>query len=68
MKVNISAFDGWLRTLAFIVSICYAVLVGGYSWLWVIPTAILLLTAIFMWCPLYDMFSINTNTDKGIHL
>ena len=68
MKVKIGAFDGWFRTLLFLVSLCYAVLVGGSAWFWVIPTSILFVTVVLMWCPLYEMFGINTNTDKDIHL
>lgn len=68
MKANVGAIDGWFRILFFIVSLCYAILAGGYAWLWVIPTAILFATAALMWCPLYEMFGINTNTDKEIHL
>jgi Flp pilus assembly protein TadB len=68
MKVNIGAFDGWVRTLLFLVSVCYAILAGGYAWLWVIPTAILFATVVLMWCPLYEVLGINTNTDKEIHL
>ncbi len=68
MKVNVGAFDGWFRILLFIVSICYAILAGGYAWLWVIPTTIFLATSVVMWCPLYAMFGISTNSDKEIHL
>lgn len=65
MKSNVSAFDGWFRSLLFIVSLCYAVMVGGSSWLWVIPTTILFATAVLAWCPLYEMLGINTNKEKG---
>ena len=68
MKVNVGAFDGWFRILLFIVSVCYAILVGGYAWLWVIPTTVFFATSVVMWCPLYAMFGISTNSDKEIHL
>ncbi len=65
MKANVCAFDGWFRTLLFIVLLCYAIWVGGSSWLWVIPAAILFSTAFLMWCSLYEMFGINTNKDRA---
>jgi len=61
MKTNIGAFDGWFRTLLFIVSLCAGVLLGGYAWLWAIPTAILFATAVLTWCPLYEAVGINTS-------
>ncbi len=63
MKANVGAFDGWFRSLLFIVSLCYAVLVGGSSWFLLIPTGILFLTAILAWCPLYEMIGFNSNKD-----
>ena len=65
MNANVGAFDGWFRTLLFVASLCYAILVGGSSWFFVIPTAILFATAFLMWCPLYEMFGINTNKDRA---
>jgi len=63
MTRNVGPFDGWFRSLLFVVSICYAVIVGGSAWLWVIPTAILFTTALLSWCPLYEMIGLNTNSD-----
>jgi uncharacterized membrane protein AbrB (regulator of aidB expression) len=64
MKANVSAFDGWFRILLFIISICYAVMAGGAAWYFVIPTAILFITAVFAWCPLYEVFGISTNKSE----
>lgn len=64
MKANVGDFDGWLRILLFIVAICYAILAGGYAWLWVIPATVLFATAVLMWCPLFEMFGINMNKEK----
>jgi hypothetical protein len=61
MKANVGPFDGWFRSLLFIVSLCYALLVGGAAWFWVIPTAILFATAILAWCPLYEMIGFSSN-------
>jgi hypothetical protein len=65
MKRNVSAFDGWFRTLLFILSLCYAILVGGSSWYVMIPTALLFITAVLAWSPLYEMFGINTNKSEN---
>lgn len=64
MKTNIGAFDGAFRTLIFIVSVIYAVMLG--QWLWVIPAAILFASATLMWCPLYAMLGIHTNKDEAV--
>ncbi len=64
MKTNLSSFDGWFRTLLFIVSICYAIMAGGTSWLWIIPTGILFVTAVLGWCPIYEMLGLNTEKEK----
>lgn len=61
MKTNVGAFDGWFRTLLFILSICAAIVLGGSMWLLVIPTSIFFLTAVLRWCPLYDLMGINTS-------
>lgn len=58
MVTNISGPDGAIRTLLFIIAMVY-VIMGG-SWLWLIPGTIMLVTAMLTWCPLYDMFGINT--------
>ena len=64
MNTNIGAFDGWFRTLLFIIAICYAILAGGSAWVWIIPTAVLFVTAVATWCPLYEMLGINTGKDQ----
>jgi hypothetical protein len=66
MTKNLGAFDGWFRTLLFIVAVCYAIMAGGAAWYLVIPTAILFATAVFAWCPLYEVFGIRTNKDEDI--
>jgi hypothetical protein len=65
MKSNVSAFDGWFRTLLFVLALCYAVMAGGRTWLWVIPTAVLFVTAVLKWCPLYETFGISTNKSEN---
>jgi uncharacterized membrane protein AbrB (regulator of aidB expression) len=60
MNANVGAFDGWFRSLLFIISLCYAIMIGGSAWLWMIPTTILFVTALLTWCPLYEMMGINT--------
>jgi hypothetical protein len=60
MKTNISAFDGWFRTLLFIVSLCAAIMAGGSLWYLVIPTTILFATALLTWCPIYEMLGLST--------
>ena len=64
MKKNVGDFDGGFRILFFLIAICYAVLVGGNAWLWVIPATILFATSVLMWCPLFEMFGINMNKHK----
>lgn len=59
MKSNMGAFDGAGRTLLFVVSICYAILSG--HWLWIIPGAILFVTAVMSWCPVYAITGIDTD-------
>ena len=55
------AFDGWFRTLLFIVALCYAVMAGTlFSWILVGVSAILFGSAVMMWCPIYAMFGIST--------
>ena len=65
MKTNVGSFDGWFRILTFLAAISYTILVGGNSWVWIIPTSILFATAVLAWCPLYEMLGVNTNKDKG---
>lgn len=59
MQANVGAFDGAFRTLLFIVSLTATILTG--QWLWLIPGVVFLLTATAFWCPLYEMFGIQTN-------
>jgi hypothetical protein len=61
MKTNVGGFDGMLRSLLFVLALCFGVMTG--SWWLTIPTAILFVTAMIKWCPLYDMFDINTNKE-----
>ncbi len=61
MKANVGAFDGMFRTLLFIVSLCYAIMVGGSAWLLIIPTAVLFATAMLKWCPVYEITGLSTN-------
>ena len=63
MKANVGSFDGWFRTLLFIVSLCAAILIGGKAWLWVIPTALLFGTAVLKYCALYEILGISTNKE-----
>lgn len=65
MKTNVGPFDGWFRILLFLAAVCYGILAGGNSWVWIIPTAVLFATAVLAWCPLYEMLGVNTNKDKG---
>ena len=65
MKTNVGSFDGWFRTLLFILSVCYAIMIGGSSWFIVIPTAILFATAVLAWCPLYEILGLDTHKEKG---
>ena len=61
MKKNVGDLDGLLRTLLFIITLCYAVNVGGSAWPWVIPSAILLSITVEMCCPIFKLLNINTN-------
>jgi hypothetical protein len=63
MKTNVGGFDGMLRSLLFVLALCFGVMTG--SWWLTIPTAILFVTAMIKWCPLYDMFDINTNKETA---
>lgn len=62
MTKNVGAIDGYLRTLFFLITLCYAIMFGGtFAWLMVIPGAILFATVVLIWCPLYAMLGINTS-------
>ena len=63
MKTNVGAFDGYFRSLIFIITMLVAIMT--VQWLWLIPGVILFATAILMWCPLYAIFGINDNTDPS---
>jgi len=65
MKSNLSEFDGFFRSLLFIVALIWAVMTG--QWGWVIPTGILFATAVLTWCPVYATFGINTNNTSAKH-
>ncbi len=68
MKSNMGAFDGWFRTLLFVVSICYAVLATtALSFILAGVTAVFFGSAVLMWCPLYAMFGLNTNPTGKAH-
>lgn len=62
MKSNVGAFDGFFRTLLFVLSLCYAILSGAW-WVAVIG-AILFATAIITWCPIYETTGVNTNPKR----
>ena len=64
MKKNVGDFDGGFRILLFLIAICYAVLVGGSAWYFVIPTTILFATAVAMWCPIFEMLGIDMYKNK----
>jgi hypothetical protein len=57
MKTNIGNIDKWLRIIVGLM-----VLVLGYSYQswWGLIGAVLTLTALINWCPLYRVFNINT--------
>ncbi len=59
MKSNIGAFDGAFRTLAFVISITYAIMSG--QWFWVIPGVVLFATAVASWCPFYAITGFDTH-------
>lgn len=62
MQTNVGAFDGWFRTLLFILAICYAVFAGGVmAWVLVGVGAVLFATAVLTWCPIYEVVGLNTN-------
>ena len=63
MKTNVGAFDGFFRSLIFIITVIVAVMTG--QWIWLIPGAILFGTAVLMWCPIYALIGINDNTDPS---
>lgn len=63
MKANVGDVDRWVR----LVIGAILALVGGYVfkqgalfWIFVIIGIILLLTALFSWCPLYSILKIST--------
>ena len=57
MKTNVGPFDGFFRTLLFVISIVVAILTG--QWWWLIPGSLLFATAVLTWCPLYAVLGIN---------
>jgi Protein of unknown function (DUF2892) len=59
MENNMGAFDGYFRTLLFVLAVMFWVMTG--QWVWMIPTGILFATAILSWCPIYAITGINTN-------
>ena len=59
MKTNLNEFDGFFRSLLFIIAVIVAVMTG--QWIWLIPGAVLFATAVLTWCPLYAMFGFNDN-------
>ena len=65
MKPNVNEFDGYFRSLLFIIAVILVVM--GASWYWLIPTAVLFATATVAWCPLYAMFGINTIKHNDTH-
>ena len=58
MKTNLNEFDGFFRSLLFIIAVIVAVMTG--QWIWLIPGAVLFATAVLTWCPLYAMFGFKT--------
>ena len=65
MKTNIGAFDGFFRSLLFIIAVIFAVITG--QWLWAIPGAILFATAILTWCPAYAAIGAIKNRISAGH-
>jgi hypothetical protein len=66
MNTNLGPFDGIVRTLIFITTICYGILSGHY--LWMIPGAILFATAVLTWCPIYAILGLNNHkTSEHAH-
>ena len=62
MENNIGAFDGFFRTLFFVIAVIFAVMTG--QWIWLIPTGMLFVTAILTWCPLYAIIGYNSNATQ----
>ena len=65
MKPNVGGFDGFFRTLIFVITIIYAVMTG--HWLWTIPGAALFATAVLAWCPISAMLGVNTDKMPSGH-
>jgi len=57
MENNVGPFDGIVRTLIFILTICYGIMTGHY--LWMIPGAILFATAVITWCPINAIIGVG---------
>lgn len=57
MKANVGGFDKWIRIVAGLALIAWA-LTGGPVWAWigVVPLA----TGLFDFCPLYRLIGFNT--------
>ena len=57
MKANVGGLDKWIRIVAGLALIAWA-LTGGPVWAWigVVPLA----TGLFNFCPLYRLIGINT--------
>lgn len=57
MKANVGGFDKWIRIVAGLALIAWA-LTGGPVWAWigVVP----LVTGLFNFCPLYRLIGFNT--------
>lgn len=57
MKANVGGFDKWIRIVAGLALIAWA-LTGGPVWAWigVVPLA----TGLFNFCPLYRLIRFNT--------
>ncbi|WP_374609220.1 DUF2892 domain-containing protein [Thermomonas sp.] len=57
MKANVGGFDKWIRIVAGLALIAWA-LTGGPVWAWigVVPLA----TGLFNFCPLYRLIGFNT--------
>lgn len=62
MQANIGAFDGWFRTLLFLLALCYAIMFSStFGWIATGIGAILFGSAIIQWCPLYEMVGFSSN-------
>lgn len=57
MKANVGGFDKWIRVVAGLALIAWA-LTGGPVWAWigVVPLA----TGLFNFCPLYRLIGVNS--------